>query len=93
MDFAAFSDKPKFPNITKIVFRVDNKVVYQTEGQFSTSKIAADMYSEFLYLKMPSAAFLKIASGNSVKIRLSEHEYTLTESNILQIQRMSDYLR
>lgn len=93
LDFAAFSDKPKFPNITKIVFLVDNKVVYQTEGQFSTSKIAADMYSEFLYLKMPSAAFLKIASGNSVKIRLSEHEYTLTESNILQIQRMSDYLR
>ena len=93
LDFAAFSDKPKFPNITKIVFLVDNKVVYLTEGQFSTSKIAADMYSEFLYLKMPSAAFLKIASGNTVKIRLSEHEYTLTESNILQIQRMSDYLR
>lgn len=93
LDFAAFSDKPKFPNITKIVFLVDNKVVYLSEGHFSTSKIAADMYSEFLYLKMPSAAFLKIASGNTVKIRLSEHEYTLTESNILQIQRMSDYLR
>ena len=93
LDFAAFSGKPKFPNITKIVFLVDDKVVYLTEGQFSTSKIADDMYSEFLYLKMPTSEFLKIASGNSVKIRLSEHEYTLTESNILQIQRMSDYLR
>lgn len=93
LDFAAFSDKPKFPNTTKIVFLVDNKVVYQTEGQFSASKIANDRYSEFLYLKVPTAAFLKIASGNTLKIRLNEHEYTLTESQILQIQRMSDYLR
>lgn len=93
LDFAAFSNAPKFPNITKIVFLVDDKVVYVTEGQFSTSKIAGGMYSEFLYLKVPTAVFLKITSGNRVKIRLSEHEYTLTESQILQIQRMSDYLR
>ena len=51
------------------------------------------MYSEFLYLKVPTAVFLKITSGNTVKIRLNEHEYTLTESQILQIQRMSDYLK
>jgi len=93
LDFAAFSDKPKFPNITKIVFLVDNKVVYLTEAQFSTSKIAGEMYSEFLYLKVPVAVFLKITSGNTLKIRLNEHEYTLTESQTLQIQRMSDYLR
>lgn len=93
MDFAAFSDKPKFPNLTKILFYVDNKLVYITEGQFSTSKIAGDMYSEFLYLKVPTGVFLKITSGNTVKIKLSEHEYTLTESQLLQIQRMSDYIR
>jgi hypothetical protein len=93
LDFAAFSDKPKFPDITKILFRVDNKLVYITEGQFSTSKIAGDMYSEFLYLKIPTTVFLKITSGNSVKLTLGEHEYTLTESQILQIQRMSDYIR
>ena len=93
LDFAAFSEKPKFPNLTKIVFLSDNKIVYLTEGQFSTSKIADGMYSEFLYLQVPTAVFLKIASGSSVKIKLNEHEYTLTESQILQIQRMSDYLR
>lgn len=93
LDFAAFSNKPKFPNLTKILFIVDNKVVYVTEGQFSTSKIAGDMYSEFLYLKIPTAVFLKITSGSSVKLRLGEHEYTLTESQLLQIQRMSDYIR
>ena len=93
LDFAAFSEKPKFPNLTKLVFLSDNKIVYRTEGQFSTSKLADDMYSEFLYLKVPTAVFLKITSGNTVKIRLNEHEYMLTESEVLQIQRMSDYLR
>lgn len=93
LDFAAFSDKPRFPNVTKILFLSDNKVVYRTEGQFSTSKITDDMYSEFLYLKVPSAMFLKITSGSTVKIKLNEHEYALTESQVLQMQRMSDYLR
>ena len=93
LDFAAFSEKPRFPNVTKIVFLSDNKVAYLTEGQFSTSKIADDMYSEFLYLKVPTAVFLKITSGSTVKIRLNEHEYPLTESQVLQIQRMSDYLK
>ena len=92
LDFAAFSEKPKFPNLTKIVFLSDNEIVYQTEGQFSTSKIADDMYSEFLYLKIPAAVFLKIGSGKTLKIRLNKHEYTLTESQILQIQQMSIYL-
>ncbi len=93
LDFAVFSEKPKFPNLTKIVFLSDNKIVYQTEGQFSTSKIADDMYSEFLYLKISPEAFLKITSSNTLKIRLNKNEYTLTESQILQIQQMSDYLR
>ena len=93
LDFAAFSVKPKFPNVTKIVFLSDDKVAYRTEGQFSTSKIADDMYSEFLYLKVPTAMFLKITAGSTVKIRLNEREYTLTESQFQQIKGMSDYLR
>lgn len=93
LDFAAFSEKPKFPNVTNLVFLSDNKIVYQTQGQFSTSKIANDMYSEFLYLKVPTAVFVKISSGSIVKIKLNEHEYTLTESQLLQIKRMSDYIR
>jgi hypothetical protein len=93
LDFASFSEKPKFPNVTKIVFLADNKIVYRTEGQFSTSKIAGDRYCEFLYLKAPTTAFVKFSSGSIVKIKLNEHEYTLTEGQLLQIQRMSDYLR
>lgn len=93
LDFAAFSEKPKFPNLTKIVFLSDNKIVYSTKDQFSASKIAGGTYCEFLYLKVPTAAFLKISSGSIVKIKLNEYEYTLTETQLLQIQRMSDYLK
>ena len=93
LDFAAYSEKPKFLNLTKFVFLSDDKIVYQTEGQFSTSKIADDLYSEFLYLKVPTAMFLKISSGHIVTIKLNDNEYTLTESQLLQLQRMSDYLR
>jgi len=92
LDFAAYSEKPKFPNLTKLVLLSDDNTVYQTEGQFSTSKIGDELYSEFLYLKVPTAVFLKISSGRVIKIKLNEHEYTLTESQLLQIQRMSDYL-
>jgi len=93
LDFASFSEKPKFPNLTKIVFLSDDKVVYSTEGQFSTSKIAGDMYSEFLYLQVPTAAFVKITSGSTIKLRLNEDEYELTDSQALKIRRMADYLR
>ena len=93
LDFAAFSDKPRFPNLTKLVFLADDKIAYQTKGQFSTSKIAGDMYSEYLYLKIPTAAFLKISSGKTVKLKLNDHEYTLTDIQLKAIQRMSDYLR
>lgn len=93
LDFAAFSEKPKFSNLTKIVFLSDDKIVYETEGQFSTSKIPGGMYSEFLYLTVPRAAFLKISSGRSLKIKLDENEYTLTDNQVLQFQRMSDYLK
>lgn len=93
LDFAAFSDKPKFPNLTKLVFLADNQIVYRTEVQFSTSKVAGDLYSEFYYLKVPTAVFRKISSGRTLKIKLNEHEYTLTENQLLQVQRMSDYLK
>ena len=93
LDFAAFSEKPKFPNITKLVFLSDDKIVYQTEGQFSTSKIAGETYCEFLYLKVPTAVFREISSGSTATIKLNKQEYKLTESQHLQIQRMSDYLK
>jgi hypothetical protein len=71
----------------------DNQIAYQTEGQFSTSKLADGTYSEFLYLKIPAAAFIKSTNGTSVKIKLANHEYRLSDIQLLQLQRMSDYIK
>jgi hypothetical protein len=48
-DFASFGEKPRFPNLTKIAFITDGKVVYETSEQFSTSKLTDGTYSEFLF--------------------------------------------
>jgi len=93
LDFAAYSDKPRFPDVTRIVFITDNKISYQTEGQFSTSKLTDGVFSEFLYLKVPASAFLEITSGKTVRIKLEKREYLLTEVQVLLMQRMSDYLK
>jgi len=92
-DFASYSAQPRFPNLTRIVFITDDRISYRTEGQFSTSKLTDGSFSEFLYLKIPAAAFVKIAEGRTVKISLEKHEYRLTEMQLLQIQRMSDYVK
>ncbi|HEY6245220.1 MAG TPA: hypothetical protein VIX17_14810 [Pyrinomonadaceae bacterium] len=93
VDFASYSPQPRFPNVTRIVFMADNQIAYQTEGQFSTSKLADGTYSEFLYLKIPAAAFIKSTNGTSVKIKLANHEYRLSDIQLLQLQRMSDYIK
>ncbi len=92
-DFASYSTPPRFPNVTKIVFITDDRISHQTEGQFSTSKLADGTFSEFLYLKVPTAAFITITNGTSVKIKLANHEYRLSEIQVLQLQRMSDYIK
>jgi len=93
IDFASYSAQPRFPNTTKIVFITDNKISYQTEGTFSPSQLADGTFSEFLTLKIPAAAFVKITDGTTVKVKLETHEYRLSEIQLLQIQRMSDYLK
>ena len=93
LDFASYSTQPRFPNVTKIVFITDDHISHETEGQFSTSKLADGTFTEFLYLKVPAAAFIKITDGTSVKIKLANHEYRLSEIQVLQLQRMSDYIK
>jgi len=92
-DFASFANKPRFPNVSKIVFTTDGKTTYKTEGQFSTSNVVEGMRSEFLYLKVPSQDFIKIADGKSVSIKIAKQQYELTEQQLLLIKRMTDYLK
>ena len=93
IDFASFGEKPRFPNLTKIVFETEGKVVYQATEQFSTSKLADGMFSEFLYLKVSPAAFKRIASSKDVTMRLGTKEYKLNDDQVVSLQRMSTYLK
>jgi hypothetical protein len=51
------------------------------------------MFSEFLYLKVPSGAFIRIAAGKDVRLRLGEKEYRLDEQQVVLIKKMSTYLK
>ena len=93
LDFASFSEKPKFANLTKIVFLTDTKMSIKPKVSSRRRKQKLTMYTEFLYLKVPTVVFLKITSGNTIQLRLNEHEYPLTQRQLLQMKRMSDYLR
>ena len=93
MDFASFAEEQKFPNVTRVSFRTNGKVSYQTEGQFTTSKLSDGLYSEYLYLKIPTKAFINITSGDQISIKLQDHTYELDNRCVLQIQRMADYLK
>lgn len=93
LDFASFGEKPRFPSLTKIVFVNDGKVVYQTTDQFSTSKVADGMFSEFLYLKIPPGAFKRITSGKDVTMRLGTKEYRLNDEQVLSLQKLATYLK
>ena len=93
MDFASFADEQKFPNATRVLFITNGKLSYQATGQFTTSKLADGLYSEFLYLKMPTKAFINLTSGDHISVKLEHHTYELDDRCVLQMQRMSDYLK
>ena len=92
-DFASFGEKPRFPNLTKIAFITDGKVVYETSEQFSTSKLTDGTYSEFLFLRVSASAFRRIMTGKDVTLRLGEKEYRINEQQVVRLQKMSTYLK
>jgi hypothetical protein len=93
LDFASFSDKQRFPDITKIVFSTDDKLAYETDAQFSTSRLADGSVNEFLYLKVPPSTFVKIADGDKVSVKLAKKEFLLTEQQLLMLKRMADFIK
>lgn len=90
-DFASYSPKQRFPNLTKIAFLSDHKVVYQTEGQFSTGRSADDLVTEFLYLQIPYSAFNKSIQGKVLTLRLGEQEFVLTSEQLQSLRKMTQF--
>ena len=92
-DFASYAKKQKFPGLTDVLFLADGKIVFHTDGQFSTSKSADNMISEFLYVKVPYRAFRQLTSAAQVTIKLGEHHYQLTSEEIEGLRRMTHYVK
>lgn len=92
-DFASYGSKPRFPGLTRVKFIADEKVVFEEEGQFSTSRTRNDQVSEFLYTTMPYSTFRHLVSGNEIRIVLGDHNYKLEHLQLIALQNMTSYIR
>jgi predicted small secreted protein len=92
-NFSSFGEKPRFPDLTKIAFISDGKVVYESSEQFSTSKLADGTFSEFLFLRVSAGTYRRITAGKELTVRLGEKEYRLDEEHVALLQKMSPYLK
>jgi hypothetical protein len=91
LDFASFADKPQFPDVTKIKFIADK--VYEFEGQFSTSRSADGLASEFLYLQIPYSDYRQIAQSETVTVVLGKKKFELTRQQIHALLRLTQYVK
>jgi len=93
LDVASFAKKQSFPGLTKIEFIGDDKIVYQTEGQFSTSRSNDGLVSEFLYLTIPYTKFKQLVVSTKFSLKLGEKEYQLTDEQLQAVRSMTTYVK
>jgi hypothetical protein len=86
LNFASYSEKPRFKPTVPITFVADGKVVLKTDGDFKGND------AQFCYLKIPYAAFDQMVSGKELIIKLGDKEYPLTPSQIGAMKQMTDYV-
>lgn len=91
-DFSSFSEKSIFPGAPKLTFLADQKVVFQTTAQFSTSKFD-DKFSEYLSLAVPYPAFLRMTSGNTLTLRIGAREYLFSQEHLNAMREMRAYVK
>jgi hypothetical protein len=93
LDFASFAEKQSFPGVTKIELIGDDKIVFQTEGQFSTSRSNDGLVSEFLYLTIPYSKFQKLVASKEFSLKLGEKKYDLTDEQLQAVRSMTTYVK
>ncbi len=92
-DFASYSEKSLFPGEPQIKFFADGKVVFETAEQFSTSKNADGLFSEFLKLEVPYRAFRRLTAGKKLTFKVGDYEYNLTAEQAEALRQMTEYVR
>ena len=93
LDFASFAQKQSFPGVTKIELIGDDKIVFQTEGQFSTSRSNDGLVSEFLYLTIPYSKFQKLVASKEFSLKMGEKKYDLTDEQLQAVRSMTTYVK
>lgn len=90
-DFASYSEKSLFPGEPKITFFTDGKVLFETAGQFSTSK-ADDKFFESLSLQIPYAAFRRMIAQKKLTLTIGDREYEFTGEQLKALREMTQYV-
>ncbi len=91
-DFSSTSEKSLFPGAPKITFLADDKVVYETTEQFSTSKFE-DKFSEYLSLPVPYPVFLQMTNGRRLTMRIGDKEYPFSREHHDALLEMRAYVK
>lgn len=91
-DFASYGPKPKFPDETRVTLLSDEKVVFKTTQQFSTSRFDDGSSSEFLLMQVPYEAFRRMTAGERLVIRLGDKDFPLTAEQAA-LREMTRYIR
>ncbi|HSS20010.1 MAG TPA: hypothetical protein VLL54_08045 [Pyrinomonadaceae bacterium] len=91
-DFSSSSDKSLFPGAPKITFLADDKVVFETTQQFSTSKYG-DKFSEYLSLPIPYPAFVRMTNGKTLTMKIGDREYVFSKEHHDALVEMRAYVK
>jgi len=92
-----YCEKPLSLTIAESRAMVDaartNKIVFQTEGQFSTSRSNDGLVSEFLYLTIPYSKFQKLVASKEFSLKMGEKKYDLTDEQLQAVRSMTTYVK
>jgi len=93
-DFTSFSEKSMFPGEPKIGALVDGKIVFQTAGQFSTSKSPdTDQFNETLLLPIPYKAFQRMVTEKKLTLLIGDRAYEFTGKQLDALREMTEYVK
>ena len=92
-DFASYSEKSLFPGAPKIQVLADGKVAFQTATQFSTSKNADGLFSEFATIPVPYPAFRRAIAGERLTLKMGDQGYGFSSGQVKALRELARYVK